>query len=184
ITFSAAPAQLVANLVPVQITVPAQQAGGVPKTITIHVPSSALANGVAGQQLQAILSSPTAAQTFSLEACRAAEIIQRKLNTALENNGINLPPQLQQYSQLATTQVDGPNDEPLGMPPKSIKKTATRPSQPGATSSSHNIQPTVSADRSIMDTILYERLKATQVSVEFTYLHYTSLGTYKFPRQL
>ena len=55
------------NLVPVQITVPAQQAGGVPKTITIHVPSSALANGVAGTQLQSILSSPAAAQTFALD---------------------------------------------------------------------------------------------------------------------
>ena len=56
-----------ANLVPVQITVPAQQAGGVPKAITIHVPSNALANGVAGMQLQAILSSPTAAHTFALD---------------------------------------------------------------------------------------------------------------------
>lgn len=55
------------NLVPVQITVPAQQAGGAPKTITIHVPSSALANGVAGQQLQTILSATDAAHTFSLE---------------------------------------------------------------------------------------------------------------------
>lgn len=55
------------NLVPVQITVPAQQGGGVPKAITIHVPSNALANGVAGLQLQAILSSPTAAQIFALE---------------------------------------------------------------------------------------------------------------------
>lgn len=60
---------VVTNLVPVQITVPAQQAGGVPKAITIHVPSNALANGVAGLQLQAILSSPTAAQTFALEVC-------------------------------------------------------------------------------------------------------------------
>lgn len=58
---------VVTNLVPVQITVPAQQAGGVPKAITIHVPSTALANGVAGMQLQAILSSPTAAHTFALE---------------------------------------------------------------------------------------------------------------------
>ena len=55
------------NLVPVQITVPAQQAGGVPKSITIHVPSTSLANGVAGAQLQAILSSPAAAQTFALD---------------------------------------------------------------------------------------------------------------------
>ena len=55
------------NLVPVQITVPAQQAGGTAKTITIHVPSTALSNGVAGAQLQTILSAPAAAQTFALE---------------------------------------------------------------------------------------------------------------------
>lgn len=66
---------VVTNLVPVQITVPAQQAGGVPKAITIHVPSNALANGVAGLQLQAILSSPTAAQTFALEVCIADALL-------------------------------------------------------------------------------------------------------------
>lgn len=60
------------NLVPVQITVPAQQAGGTAKTITIHVPSTALANGVAGSQLQTILSAPSAAQTFAMEVNHTA----------------------------------------------------------------------------------------------------------------
>lgn len=54
-------------LVPIQITIPSQQAGGVAKTITIHAPSTALASGIAGPQLQNILSAPAAAQTFSLE---------------------------------------------------------------------------------------------------------------------
>lgn len=84
------------NLVPVQITVPAQQAGGVPKAITIHVPSNALANGVAGLQLQAILSSPTAAQTFALEVCMHWLFINRftyfswDKPSCIVENGFNL----------------------------------------------------------------------------------------------
>lgn len=54
-------------LVPIQITIPSQQSGGVAKTITIHAPSTALTAGIAGPQLQSILSSPAAAQTFALE---------------------------------------------------------------------------------------------------------------------
>uniref|UniRef100_A0A2P2I145 Transcription initiation factor IIA subunit 1-like n=1 Tax=Hirondellea gigas TaxID=1518452 RepID=A0A2P2I145_9CRUS len=100
-----APVQPQVSLVPVQITVPAQQAGGTAKTITIHVPSTALANGVAGVQLQAILSAPSAAATFAMEASEAADVIQRQLNTSLQRKGIALPPQLMQF--INTPQVDG-----------------------------------------------------------------------------
>ncbi|MPC09969.1 hypothetical protein E2C01_002591 [Portunus trituberculatus] len=89
------------------------------------------------------------------EPSKAAEIIQRKLNQALEENGITLPPQLQQYSQIATTQVDGPADEPLGATSASSSSSLL---QAEATHPPH----TVTADRRIMDAIIYERLKATQ----------------------
>ncbi|KAK7018069.1 Transcription initiation factor IIA subunit 1 [Halocaridina rubra] len=159
------------NLVPVQITVPAQQAGGMSKTITIHVPSTALTNGVAGLQLQAILSSPTAAHTFSLEASQAAEIIQRKLNQALEENGITLPPQLLQYNNVANSQVDGACDEPLGQsqtPKKSRKKMSINQTQKCSyvdqpSTSNADSQPSVSVEREVLDRIVYERLKSTQV---------------------
>lgn len=102
------------NLVPVQITVPAQQAGGTAKTITIHVPSTALANGVAGTQLQTILSAPSAAQTFAMEANQAAAVIQRQLNAALQRRGITLPPQLLQFGTQA--QLDGSCEMPVLAP--------------------------------------------------------------------
>ncbi|XP_068207311.1 transcription initiation factor IIA subunit 1 [Palaemon carinicauda] len=169
-----APTATTVNLVPVQITVPAQQAGGVPKTITIHVPSTALANGVAGQQLQAILSSPTAAHTFSLEASRAAEIIQRKLNVALEESGITLPAQLLQYNNISNNQVDGACDEPICPTPdkkfpkkKNTLSTTARSLRNQPSTSNADSQVSVDADKEVLDKIIYERLKATQVDGQY-----------------
>ncbi|XP_076046856.1 transcription factor IIA L [Oratosquilla oratoria] len=165
------------SLVPVQITVPAQQAGGVPKTITVHVPGTALANGVAGQQLQTILGSPAAAQTFSLEIPKAAEVIQRQLNAALQNQGIELPPQLLQYSS-NSSQVDGPCDSPIG----SDHMCPPPPSKSDGLSTLHNLlscsgakpkdykhlrEPEVMVDKQILDRIMINRLRETQVDGSF-----------------
>ena len=48
---------------------------------------------------------------LQLQVAQASEIIQRQLNTALQQHGITLPPQLLQYNHNAsTTQVDGAAD--------------------------------------------------------------------------
>ncbi|KAF2352445.1 hypothetical protein FHG87_016802, partial [Trinorchestia longiramus] len=71
--------------------------------------------------LQSILSAPSAAQTFALEAVQAAEVIQRQLNAALQRRGITLPPQLLQFG--SQPQVDGAADLPPSASAGGVCKT-------------------------------------------------------------
>lgn len=77
--------------------------------------------------------------------------------------------------------MDGANDEPLGLPSHKVKHSNTRLAQNGGTTSSCKIEPSVTADRSIMDAIVYERLKATQVSIRFIFLSSSGIGVRLLP---
>lgn len=97
---------------------------------------------------------------FFFQTSQAAEIIQRELNTALQQNGVVLPPQLLQYNNAVTTQVDGPTDLPIQSDSSiaPIPGPSWRDSSPEFSSRSPGFQVNVKATTFTMDKILNEGL--------------------------
>ena len=88
---------------------------------------------------------------YFIQTSKAAEVIQRQLNVALQQNGVVLPQQLLQYNQ---SQVDGASDCPITGP------DSPPPSElPSTSGQSKGISVTSLAPRKAMDRILDQGLK-------------------------